>query len=69
MKHSLSFIVLEEILNSLNLRAYLRDLQIETDDDKETVHIFFSPKAEGQLMSFINEVKKLNGIEKVEFYE
>jgi putative Mg2+ transporter-C (MgtC) family protein len=69
IKPGISLLVLEEILSKLNLRLYLKDLQIENDGNKETISLFFNSNSDINLLKFVNEIKNLPGAEKVEITE
>ncbi len=66
IKPELSLLILEEVLIALNLRSHLKDLQIESDGNKDVVHLLFHPDSDDRLLQFVNEIKKLSGIEKIE---
>ncbi len=65
----ISLLVLENILTKLDLRLYLKDLQIEKDGNKEIVHLALNSSSEADLLKLVDEIKNVSGIEKVEIIE
>ena len=69
IKPSISLEMLENILKNLNLRPCLKDLEIENDGLREIINLTFDVNIKNELLKFIDEVKKLPGVEKVEVNE
>jgi len=69
IKPSISLEILENILKNLNLRPCLKDLEIENDGLREIINLTFDVNIKNELLKFIDEVKKLPGVEKVEVNE
>lgn len=66
IKPGISLLRLEDILEKFNLRAYVKNLQIENDGYKETIYIFFNYHSNVNLLGFVNEIKNLPGLENIE---
>jgi putative Mg2+ transporter-C (MgtC) family protein len=68
-KPKISLIDLEEILTKLNLRLDLILFQMEMEDDKQIIHLFFKRIPDTNLLEIVNEIQKLSGIQKIEVSE
>jgi len=66
IKPGISLPVLEEILIILNLRSSLKDLEIGNDGIKETIRLTFGSSSKIDILKLVTEIKKLEGIEKIE---
>lgn len=68
-KNNFPLIKLEGILEALNLRSYLTDLQIENDGAKEYIHLMFQHNPSINLLQLIEEIKKIPDFEEIEVIE
>lgn len=68
IKPGISLPTLHEILLKLDIRKDLKDIQIESDDNAEIVRIFLDTRQEN-ILSVIDEIKNMPGIEKIEMAE
>jgi putative Mg2+ transporter-C (MgtC) family protein len=69
IKPRISLVNLEEILMNLNLRLDLKNLQIENEEGNELIHLTFNKSQEIDLLRIAEEIKKIEGVEKVEIIE
>jgi putative Mg2+ transporter-C (MgtC) family protein len=69
IRPAISLLALEEILKTLNLRPYLTDIQIESDETKENIHLIFKDDLPFDLFKIAEEIKKISGFEKIEVIE
>lgn len=61
--------LLEEVITKLGMRTTITGLQIEMEDNKEIVHLFFKTNSEMNTLTLVSELKALPGVEKIEVIE
>lgn len=63
---SLSLIQIDELLTQLNARSSLTNFQVEFENHKQVVHLFFKLTPDINLLHIVDEIKSIDGIANIE---
>jgi putative Mg2+ transporter-C (MgtC) family protein len=69
MRSEVSLSSIEAVLVKMKLRLYLTSFQIDTEDQKEVVHLSFKSVPEINTLSVLEALREIPGIETIEVFE